>query len=325
MATVEKRGNYIYLNVQGIWYCYDETSRPLGAGAMGVVYLGTRYDNHERVAIKRLFDDYAAVPSIRERARLEGELMFRHSNLVEMLGYCELYPTKGPVFIISKFVQGQNIDSFISQTMKSSPAKIRVPKICEMLYPIMDALAYLHDKGVVHLDIKPSNIMVENGRNVRLMDLGIAHVDSKFEHGGGSSSSGLMGTPKYAAPEQFMTNLVSNNLTLSPKTDIYEVGVTLYELLTGNNPFTSKTLQGAIKLHNELILPYSKDVPKAVIDVLRVATAPRQEDRFQSMSAFKNAIRQSLLVKPSFTWVYFVVGAIAAILIILSMFIIFLK
>ena len=99
--NIVQKGDEIYLCVNGEWFFYNQTEPPLGAGAMGTVYLGRSCQTQERVAIKRVVDKYANVPSIRERAKLEASLLFRHRNLVEMIGYCELNPYNGPIFIVS--------------------------------------------------------------------------------------------------------------------------------------------------------------------------------------------------------------------------------
>ena len=104
MQNVVRQGNIIYLHIQNEWYEYNESVAPVGAGAMGVVYLGKNSRNGQRVAIKMVREQYANNPEIRERAILEASLMFMHSNLIEMLGYCELHPQHGAIWIVSKFV-----------------------------------------------------------------------------------------------------------------------------------------------------------------------------------------------------------------------------
>ena len=113
--TVVQRANdpYIYLYVMGEWYCYNPMEAPLGSGAMGDVYRGYRCRNGAMIAVKRVKDFYANNKMIRERARLEAYLAFRHPNLVEMIGCCAYEPDNGPIFILSNFVQGEDIDKYV--------------------------------------------------------------------------------------------------------------------------------------------------------------------------------------------------------------------
>lgn len=286
-ANIVQKGNEIYLRVGEEWFCYNQTERPLGEGAMGIVYLGRSCQTKERVAIKRVIDKYANVPSIRERARLEASLLFRHRNLVEMIGYCELNPYNGPIFIISRLVQGITLDKHVNDHLRNRPDAVK--RICESIYPVLDALDYIHSKAIVHMDIKPSNIMIENGCNIRLMDLGIAFTHDAVD----MTSPGLIGTPKYAAPEQIIEK-GQQFLSVDRTTDLYELGVTLYELISGYNPFDSPSRDETMEKQRTETLPYVQGVPKAVIHVLRKATAKAQADRFQSAQEFKRALQEAL-------------------------------
>lgn len=285
-GMVKKQGNIIYLNAYGRWYQYDETRPPLGAGAMGVVYLGEDCQTHEAIAVKRVVDRYANNPEVRRRAHQEADLMFSHPNLVEMLGCCEVAPHQGPIFIISRFVKGENIDTFINGHVRSLPNAEH--RICELFLPVLDALAYIHSKGIIHMDIKPSNIMMEQGRNVRLMDLGISDVTETIN----SSTSGMMGTPKYAAPEQFSD--VATKPQLTSATDIYEAGITLYELITKQNPFSATTVAEAKALHHGMVLPKVPGISDSVFEVTRKATAIYPSDRYQNANAMKMALKEAL-------------------------------
>ncbi len=311
MADIVRKGSTVYLNVTGRWYFYDVRSTPLGTGAMGTVYLGRSKDENRLVAIKKIHDRHSNSPSIRERAKLEAELMFRHDNLIEMVGYCELFPNRGPLYIISNYISGKNIDTFVRETWSNNTID-RVRKICTMFYPVLDALSYIHSKDIVHLDIKPSNIIVENGRNVRLLDLGIAHVDNNEYHGGKQE---LVGTPKYAAPEQFGVGL---NTILNARTDIYEAGVTLYELLCGYNPFLSETLNESYQKHKTIILPYTDNVPRKLVDVLRKATKHDQYERYRSAVEFKNAIKTALIPETQHKTIWAILGMLIFVIIIIS-------
>lgn len=316
MQNVVRQGNIIYLHIQNEWYEYNESVAPVGAGAMGVVYLGKNSRSGQRVAIKMVREQYANNPEIRERAILEASFMFMHSNLIEMLGHCELHPHQGPIWIVSKFVQGITIDKFIQSQHYATTQ--RTAHIVRMFVPVLDALAYLHSKGICHLDIKPSNIMVESGRNVRVLDLGIANITNGFAEGSanGHDSHGYMGTPNYAAPEQF-----THESQFSAETDIYEAGVSLYELLTGKNPFAARSLHETMEKHKTVCLPANENMPTELLKVLRKATAFQQSARYQSAQEFKQALLVALRHKessvPIWAWVLLGLSAFMVIILIL--------
>lgn len=285
---------YIYLFVMGEWYCYNPADEPLGSGAMGTVYPGYRCRNGEKIAVKRVKDCYANNKMIRDRARQEASLAFRHHNLVEMIGYCEYAPDSGPVFILSKLVSGMQVDEYIKLRLEGIPD--RVEKICHIIYPILDALDYVHSRGVVHRDIKPSNIMIENESNVRLMDLGIARMNG----GNKFSAFGFIGTPQYSAPEQISRDK-NSPVQINASTDIYALGITFYELLTGKNPFDSQTEAETLTRQMKVPLPADDKIPHRLMQVIWKATEKEQGKRFQTASEFKTAIEQAMLPPLSVT------------------------
>jgi len=278
---------YIYLLVMGEWYCYDPTSTPLGSGAMGTVYMGYRVKDSARMAIKRVKDTYSNNPMIRERAKQEASLAFRHQNLVEMIGYCEYAPTNGPIFLVSKFVSGKNIDDYVKEFLNGSD---RVEKICNAIFQVLNALEYVHSRGVIHRDIKPSNIMVEDDSNIRLMDLGIARMND----GNKFSQFGFIGTPQYSAPEQILRDK-NRTVQINAATDLYALGITLYELITGENPFDAKTEVDTLTRQMRESLPAHDAVPKRVMDVIAKATEKEQSKRFQTAAEFRDALKEALL------------------------------
>lgn len=292
--TVVQRKNdpYIYLYVMGEWYCYNPLEQPLGGGAMGDVYRGYRCNTGAIIAVKRVKDSYANNKMIRERARQEASLAFRHPNLVEMIGCCEYAPDHGPIFILSHFVQGENIDKYVKQ-IPDTPNKTE--KICNAICAVLDALDYIHSRGVIHRDIKPSNIMIENNSNVRLMDLGI----SRMNGGNKFSQYGFIGTPQYSAPEQITREEGNAANPINATTDIYELGITFYELLTGVNPMDCETDADTLAKQLKEPLPSNPNIPKRLMQVLWKATEKEQSKRFQTAMEFKNAIQKALLPEPS--------------------------
>ena len=278
---------YIYLLVMGEWFCYDPTSAPLGSGAMGTVYMGYRVKDGTRMAIKRVKDAYANNPMIRERAKQEASLAFRHQNLVEMIGYCEYAPTGGPIFLVSKYVSGKNIDEYVKEFLNGSD---RVEKICNAMFQVLDALEYVHSRGVIHRDIKPSNIMVEGDSNIRLMDLGIARMND----GNKFSQYGFIGTPQYSAPEQILRDK-TRTVQINAATDIYALGITMYELLSGTNPFDTDTEVDTLTRQMRESLPACDAVPKRIMAVILKATEKEQSKRYQTANEFREALKDALI------------------------------
>ena len=285
---------YLYLKVMGEWYCYNPAEPPIGGGSMGTVYKGFRCSNGALVAIKKVKEEYANISSIRKRAFQEASLAFRHGNLIEMLGFCEWERGYGPLWILSNFVKGSQIGEFARQEMPEN-ASDRVTQISRMIGAVTDALAYVHSRGVIHRDIKPSNIMVETNGNVRLMDLGIARMNG----GNQFSTMGFIGTPQYAAPEQIVRT-EDSPVQINFSTDVYELGITFYELLTGSNPFDCPTEADTLVKQMKERLPDNPKIPKAMMQVIWKATEKEQGKRYQSAYEFKAAIEEALKTPPTF-------------------------
>ena len=293
-TVFQRKGDpYLYLFVDREWYCYDPSSEPLGSGAMGTVWRGYRVSSGDVIAIKRVRQEYENIKIIRERARLESTMAFRHENLIEMIGCCMMHPDHGPIWLLSKFVEGQEIDKFLKEIPEGvEKVEVAAKAMCKVL----DALEYIHSNGIVHRDIKPSNIMVEEESNVRLMDLGIARMSG----GNQFSQAGFIGTPQYAAPEQ-ITRDGNNNTTINASTDIYALGVTFYELLAGYNPFDSESEMETLTRQIRDPLPKNEQIPKRLFLVLLKATEKEQSKRYQTAAEFREAI-QAALASPPTLW-----------------------
>lgn len=291
-TVFQRKGDpYLYLFVEREWYCYNPSEEPLGSGAMGTVWRGYRVNNGEQIAVKRVKDEYVNIPIIRERARLESSMAFRHQNLIEMIGCCMVYSDRGPIWLLSKFVSGQEIDQFAKQ-LPDGRQKVEILSRC--ICQVLDALEYIHANGIIHRDIKPSNIMIEEESNARLMDLGIARMSG----GNKFSQFGFIGTPQYAAPEQ-VTRDANKSLPINAATDIYALGVTFYELLAGYNPFDSDSEMETLTRQVRDPLPKNDLIPKRLMQVLLKATEKEQSKRYQSAGEFRDAINLAIGPSPS--------------------------
>lgn len=279
---------FVYLQVKGDWFYYDPQSTPLGKGAMGIVFLGYNCNSNQRIAVKCVREAYANNSLIRQRAKQEASLSFSHPNIVQMIGMCEYQESSGPIFILSKYVPGITLEEHVKSQLNQLDRRDRVEKISYEICCVLDALQYLHYKGIVHRDIKPSNLMLENGSVVKLMDLGIARMNGGNKY----SSYGFIGTPQYAAPEQILRETSKSEINAT--TDIYSLGITYYELLTGTNPMNSKIESETLSNQVTKKLPYNKTIPRRLFKVIQKATEKNSTQRYQSASEFKNAIQEAI-------------------------------
>lgn len=284
-----------------IHYEYDPTAQPLGEGGMGIVYRGWRFDEFSsqprEVAIKEL----KPVPNhIIERARREASLRIRHDSLIEMIDFVEV-PARDELgtpitrfYVVSEFLSGVSLRSLIKGNVSDYQGKIILyaqelhGKMLNSPYhftltiirSLLSGLMALHDAGYIHRDIDPSNIMVTSDGKIKLIDFGIA---KKISEGFSNESSytlmgEILGKLEYASPEQAkgMTNM------LSPASDLYSVGVVLYELLLGHLPFGGDVM----KIQNE-DLPLKEIRQTRLKKVLRKATTKDISKRFQSAAEFR--------------------------------------
>lgn len=258
----------IYLNVDDVWYRYDSTAPPLGEGAMGIVWLGFRCDDGERVAVKQIRPELCGIPMIRARAKLEAMLVVDHPHVVRMIGYCEGSPPEGPLYILSEYVSGMTMEEHVRSQLSRLPVDERDRKIALEFLPIVEGVGALHAQGIIHRDIKPSNIMLQDGFRPKLMDLGIAKADRFFD----AHLCGTAGTRPFAAPEQIVPDDVEAQV--DARSDIYSLGVTLSYLAGGEFPLDAS-------LH-----------PARLIDIIARATAKDPEDRFADTEQLKEALME---------------------------------
>jgi len=252
----------------------------LGSGGMGVVYKAKDPLIDRTVAIKMIhFEkpedaDTPMVASMKARFTKEAQAAGKlsHANIVTIYDVGE---EEGYAYIAMEFIEGIALDA----VMQSEKAR-DVDFLVSLFVQICDGLDYAHKREIVHRDIKPSNIMVTEEGIPKILDFGIAYHPSSET----TKTGIILGTPYYMSPEQVMGKKVTN------RSDLFSLGIILYEFLTGERPFTADTTTVAMyKLAHEPFIPPSyknPKIPKGFDTIIDKALAKNPEDRYESCRAF---------------------------------------
>ncbi|MDB4905513.1 MAG: hypothetical protein JWO05_297 [Gemmatimonadetes bacterium] len=244
---------------------YD-IGRLLGRGGMGAVYHGRERALEREVAIKVLPPEGAAIGDGRERflreARLAAQLS--HSNIVPLYTFGE---TPAVTFFIMGFVNGESLADKLRREGRIAPEVAK-----EILAQLADALHYAHEKGIVHRDIKPDNVLIERGSGrAMLADFGIARGEASASL---TQTGIIVGTPTYMSPEQ-----ASGARTLDGRSDLYSLGVMGYEMLSGRPPFAGLLAQEVLAQHvTRMPAPLATLVPDAPDDLLQMIAGCLEKD-----------------------------------------------
>ena len=259
-----------------------ELSEIIGEGGMGVVWKGTDTRLGRTVAVKILHEHHSRDPQLRERfsreARIQASL--NHPNIVTLLDYIE---TSDQLTLVMEFVQGRSLDKVIGREV----GPIVTDRALPLFNKLLDAFEYIHSQGIVHRDIKPSNAMVDFRDQVKVTDLGIAKIAG--DHGLTRTGTKL-GTLWYMAPEQV------KGQEATKQSDIYALGVTLFEMVAGRVPFDSTTSSDyeVMDLIVKEDLPdpriFYPHIPEYIVNIINIATSKNKNSRFSSCKRFKQAI-----------------------------------
>ena len=252
-----------------------EVLKLIGRGAMGLVFLVYDQDLDERTALKLLPRDMFAntnTMSVKEEIRLARRITHRNILRTFDMGNWDAY-----TYISMEYVPGYDLDVLLKRRGAQDLyiALLMGRQICS-------AMNAAHEEGVIHLDLKPGNMMVNRQGILKIMDFGLAQsIASQEIESLTKNSNQLMGTPRYMAPEQFL------NGELDQRTDIYSIGIILYTLLTGSPPFTHKDYMtlAEMQVHEELPLISGVDgvITGPLEQIVRKATEKDPADRFQTV------------------------------------------
>ncbi len=272
MAEPEKIGKY---RIDGV----------LGKGAMGVVYKAFDPGIERVVAVKTVRKDLVdpdlaaqVMARFQNEAKAAGRLL--HPNIVSVYEYGE---DDLNAFIAMEYVEGTGLREYLSRK-----ASFDIGQIVAIMSQLLHALDFAHERGVVHRDVKPANLILTAGGQLKVADFGIARIDTSNLTNAGM----VMGTPSYMSPEQCQGKEVDK------RSDLFSAGVVLYELLTGEKPFSGSIEAIAFKICYEEAKPPSElsklPITPALDAIVMTAMTKDPAARFQNAKAFNRALRLAL-------------------------------
>jgi eukaryotic-like serine/threonine-protein kinase len=261
-----------------------ELEELVGTGGMSSVFRARDNQLERQVAIKILHEHYADDPEYLERFRREARAVAKlsHPNIVTVIDRGD---DGGRQYIVFEHVEGENLKELVLRS-----GRLPVQRALELALAVADGLAFAHDHGLVHRDVKPQNVLLSSEGEVKVTDFGIArslHMDH-----GVTQTGTVLGTGEYLAPEQ------ASGRQVSPATDVYSLGVVLWELLAGDVPFVGENFVAVALRHVNEPAPSLRerrpDVSPRLEAAVDRALAKDPARRFPSMAAFAQELRACL-------------------------------
>jgi serine/threonine protein kinase len=266
MTLSEKIGRYII-------------DRELGRGAMGHVYLARDPYTTRWVAVKLMAPEFSADTQFVQRFVAEAQMVatLEHAYIVPVYDFGS--HNNQPYIVMRNMAAGS-----LHKYLTADPFPLS--DVAPILERMCDALATAHERGIVHRDVKPGNILLDNHGDAYLADFGLAKFAAGSQEGLGDLY--LVGTPEYMSPEQVMGDATDH------RSDVYSLGVILYELLAGRLPFfDTRPMYLVMKHVNEPVpdvMQYNADLPYTVRDVINTALAKAPSDRYATANEFSDAL-----------------------------------
>ena len=256
----------------------------IGKGGWGAVYLAYQQTVNRYVAMKMILPEYANQPDFAKRFQIEAQLVaqLQHPHILPLFDY---WRDDEGAYYVMRYVTGGSLHDYLKEH-----GAMPLEDISKLLNQVCDALSVAHGTNVVHRDLKPANILRDERGNAYLADFGIAkRKDSNSQM---TQAGNIMGTPAYISPEQLKGQEVT------PRSDIYAMGIMLWELMAGSHPFAGDTVAQMMVRHMAEPLPSiqtaNEAVPLAFDHVIQRATAKESDDRYADVLAMANDFRQVL-------------------------------
>jgi predicted Ser/Thr protein kinase len=265
-----------------------EVTELLGRGGMSSVYAGNDPNLRRKVAIKvihpHLSEDPQFISRFEEEAAAVAQL--KHPNIIQVFDFNHDDET---YYMVLEYVPGVTLQEHLEKivgdggTMGTAEAREIVAKVC-------DALEYAHQRGMIHRDIKPANIMITDAGQVILIDFGVAKMIGGKQH---TATGAVVGTALYVSPEQVRGKEPDHRV------DLYALGVTMFEMLSGKPPFEADSAMTTMMMHVNEPVPdireLNPDVPDSLKDVIEKALAKERDDRYKSAADMAKALRSANL------------------------------
>ncbi len=258
---------------------------PIGKGGMATVYRAFQANVGRHVAVKVLSPDLADEAEFISRFEHEARVVagLQHPNIVAVHDFGR----DGVLtYLVMRLMEGGSLDHLLRG------GRLPLERVIQLTWQIAGALDYAHGRGIVHRDLKPTNVLLDELGVAALTDFGIAKIITSQPVMGLTAAGTVMGTPTYMAPEQWRSEPVD------ARTDVYALGIIIYQMLTGRVPFAAETPHGLMYQHLDAEPPPLRaqrpDLPLAVEPVLRKALAKRRYDRYASASELARDLENAL-------------------------------
>lgn len=259
----------------------------LGQGGMSSVYKATDPNLRRAVAIKLIHPHLSSDPQFVRRFEQEAAAVaqLRHPNIIQVHDFNhddDLY------YMVLEFVPGQTLQQKL-KTVNSANQRLSLAQTIQIITTICEAVAYAHEQGMIHRDLKPANVMLTPGDQPILMDFGVAKMLSGTQH---TATGAIIGTAKYMSPEQ------ARGERPDERTDIYSLGVMLYEMIAGQPPFEADSTVAILMKHATQPVPdirqLQSDTPDGLVAVVEKALAKDPADRYQTAAEMAAALKKAV-------------------------------